>query len=72
VIAFIIGVLLRYGSKGNNRVMASGDQDSETNLRCQSNDHRLDQLVSQGQLADVCGDGHLPCGVRGDYAGYFL
>ena len=23
VIAFIIGVLLRYGSKGNNRVMAS-------------------------------------------------
>jgi hypothetical protein len=35
VIAFIIGVLLHYGSKGNNRVMASGDEDSETDHRCQ-------------------------------------
>jgi hypothetical protein len=35
VIAFIIGVLVRYGSKRNNRVMASGDKGSEADHRCQ-------------------------------------
>jgi hypothetical protein len=53
VIAFIIGVLLRYGSKGNNRVMASGEKASEADHRCQSNCRRLDQLVGQRPLAEL-------------------
>ena len=35
VIAFIIGILLCYGSKGNNRGMASGGKGSEAVHRCQ-------------------------------------